>query len=500
MEAGSTLSRLQLMVLIGVYFVVVAVGIAHHEMWRDELHAWMIARDSGSVRELLHKLRYEGHPAAWHLLLFFLSRFTRSPVAMQILHLALATATVFVVVRWSPFTALQKAVLPFGYFFLYEYAVISRGYVLGTLALFAICAVFPSRSQSYLPIGVLLGLLANTSGFGWILSLALAATLFTEWMTDCNLRASFSGPRWDPLLSALIIIIAGSAAAAQMIPPSDAAYPALPAAESVGWNPWYAARSLSTVWRAYIPVPVLYPRVSWHFNVLSGRDWTRIVMVLLSAPLLTMAGLVLRRAQYALLLFTLGTAGILAFLYLGHFGSIRHHGHLFLLLLASLWIARISRPSVDALPWSNWWLMSILVLQVIGGAILYLEDLRKPFSIEQRTASFLQESGLGTLPIVGTSSAASALAGHLDREIVDLDRGRRNKMQLPGVVDRAREMLTPEIPTFLLVSSDSLPQNARDPGVRLMAYFAPGILPDERYYVYLIRRDLDATSNHGESR
>jgi hypothetical protein len=52
-------------------------------------------------------------------------------------------------------------------------------------------------------------------------------------------------------------------------------------------------------------------------------------------------------------------------------------------------------------------------------------------------------------------------------------------------------MLTPEIPTFLLVSSDSLPQNARDPGVRLMAYFAPGILPDERYYVYLIRRDLD---------
>jgi hypothetical protein len=66
-----------------IFFVVVALGMAHHEPWRDELQAWMIARDSGSLPELFQNIRYEGHPAGWHLLLFVLSRVTRNPAAMQ---------------------------------------------------------------------------------------------------------------------------------------------------------------------------------------------------------------------------------------------------------------------------------------------------------------------------------------------------------------------------------------------------------------------------------
>ncbi len=60
-----------------------------------------------------------------------------------------------------------------------------------------------------------------------------------------------------------------------------------------------------------------------------------------------------------------------------------------------------------------------------------------------------------------------------------------------GVVDRARPLLTSTTPMLLLALGDSLAQGARGPGVRLVAYFAPGILPGERYYLYLIRRDLD---------
>ncbi len=76
-----------------------------------------------------------------------------------------------------------------------------------------------------------------------------------------------------------------------------------------------------------------------------------------------------------------------------------------------------------------------------------VEDLRKPFSIAERTASFLQQSGLGTLPIAGSPSLpTSALAGHLDREIFDLDKRRfgtfvawgskgGNELQAVGTVD-----------------------------------------------------------------
>jgi hypothetical protein len=203
--------------------------------------------------------------------------------------------------------------------------------------------------------------------------------------------------------------------------------------------------------------------------------------------------LLLAHIPHALLFFLLGSGGVLAFTYLVWGGSTRYYGHLFLVLLASLWIARIAPPTesfrppdrrfrVHALPWRNSGLTVILVLQVLAGAILYLEDLRKPFSSAQRTASFLQRSGLGTLPSAGSPSLpASALAGHLDREIFDLEKGRLGtfvawgvkggKIQPGEVVDRVRPLLTSASPALLLVMGDSLPQDTRGPGIRLVAYF-----------------------------
>ena len=53
----------------------------HHEMWRDEIQAWLIARDSASPIEVLYHLnRYDGHPGLWHLCLYILKFITWSPI------------------------------------------------------------------------------------------------------------------------------------------------------------------------------------------------------------------------------------------------------------------------------------------------------------------------------------------------------------------------------------------------------------------------------------
>src|SRR5437660_396106 len=65
------------------------LGILNHEMWRDELQSWLIARDSRTVGELLQNMRYEGHPAFWYVCLFAITRFTHDPLAMQVFHLVL---------------------------------------------------------------------------------------------------------------------------------------------------------------------------------------------------------------------------------------------------------------------------------------------------------------------------------------------------------------------------------------------------------------------------
>ena len=514
-HAAPTLPHRRLMLLVSAYFVFVAIGLSRHEMWGDEMQAWMLARNSGSIPELLHNMRYEGHPAAWHLILFLLSRFTPDPVAMQVLHLALATGTIFVVVRWSPFTALQKTLLVFGYFFIYEYAVISRAYVLGALALFCACAAFPLRKRSYLPLALPIVLLANTSVYGLFLAFALSAMLLVERRMDRHFRAGFAGSRWDPLLALVLVVVGGVAAAAQMIPPSDAALPAIPSAEALQWSPWRAAHSLSTVWRAYVPVPLLSTPHNWDTNLLAdGGYWSLLAAVLLSAALLTGTVLLLARTPYALLLFILGSGGIIAFTYLRYVGSTRHYGHIFLLLIASVWIARVSSvregtsrslraidPRVPS--WGNPWLTGVLVTQVAAGGIVYQQDLWKPFSAAQETAGFLRQSRLGAIPMAGSPPlATTALAGYLDRSVFFLDHERFGTFVVWGesgtkahsaeeMMERARSLLTSVTPVLLLVLNDSLPEGARGGEIRPVAHFGPGIVQGEQYYLYLMRRHTE---------
>ena len=59
------------LILVLVYAGLTLYTLLHHEPWRDEAQAWLLARDLGPV-ELLHQLPMEGTPGLWHFLLMFL--------------------------------------------------------------------------------------------------------------------------------------------------------------------------------------------------------------------------------------------------------------------------------------------------------------------------------------------------------------------------------------------------------------------------------------------
>ena len=150
-------------------------NLIHHPLWRDELQTWMIARSSHSVAELLYMKRYEGHPDLWFLLLYFLSRLTANPMAMQILHLFIAAATVYVVARFAPLTCFQKVLFAFGYFPFFEYATISRNYGIGMLLVFCFCAAYRAGpKKNYLWLSIVLSLLAQTSVYSLIIAIAFS--------------------------------------------------------------------------------------------------------------------------------------------------------------------------------------------------------------------------------------------------------------------------------------------------------------------------------------
>jgi hypothetical protein len=56
-----------------IFSAILAIVGPHHEPWFDA-QAWLIARDATLWDLLAHRVRYEGSPGLWHLLLWFLSR------------------------------------------------------------------------------------------------------------------------------------------------------------------------------------------------------------------------------------------------------------------------------------------------------------------------------------------------------------------------------------------------------------------------------------------
>ncbi len=152
-------------------FAVFLVRALAHAMWRDELQAWLIACGSESLPALVQNARYEGHPLLWYVLLFFVSRFTHEPWALQALGAVFASATLWLIIFKAPFDRNQKWLLALGYFLSYEYGVLSRHYSPEILLLVLACLLLERRSL-WRFVGAI-SLLAHTCAFGLILSAAL---------------------------------------------------------------------------------------------------------------------------------------------------------------------------------------------------------------------------------------------------------------------------------------------------------------------------------------
>ena len=166
--------------LVLSFFIYGIIGVLKHEMWADEMQAWLIAQKSFSILNLLFNLRFEGHPPLWHILLYFISRFTSQPIYMQIVHVFIATVTIWVFVRFSPFSRVQKISFVFGYFPAYEYLVKSRSYVLGILFIFIFCSLFAKQARKYTLLFVILFLMAESNFIASIIALILGCFLLLE--------------------------------------------------------------------------------------------------------------------------------------------------------------------------------------------------------------------------------------------------------------------------------------------------------------------------------
>ncbi len=427
------------------------IGLLNHEMWRDELRAWVLVQQSSSLVDLFQQINNEGHPALWYFCLYGLNRLTTHPLAMQLFHGAIATSIIYVIHRYSPFTLLQRWLLTFSYFFFYEYAIVSRGYSLGVLCLLGFCSLFSTPQRSGKPrntplLAGSLALLANTTAYGLLLSLSLALVMLWGWWQQREQNSPLRQLRHG--LGALVILGGGWAIASfqvtramvaeagrslEQTTVTVAAAPpvqVLPEADSVE-SAKRLIYSLTQIWKAYVPIPLLWQQHFWNTNFIANSPRLDIsdslpldlmLSALLSLVMALLAVKALWRSRLAVLIYCFGTTTLLLFSYrFAWWTSLRHHGHLFVFLIACFWLLPSLVPTQRLAAMAtvlkrSYFLTTLLVIQVFAGIYLYASDLALPFSAGKATAAYLQAEQLDRGAIAGYGQhQASSVSIYLNR-------------------------------------------------------------------------------------
>lgn len=161
-EAGRR--KLEWLLTWGTWLAVGAASlalVALHEPWRDELHAWVQARDM-PFPLLWHEMRWEGHFITWHMVLRSVAAWGAPVRALGVVSWAINWATLAFFAKKAPFGAAEKAVAMAAVPFAYLNPVVSRCYVLVPPVLFALAALWGKRDEHPVLFGGLVALLANT--------------------------------------------------------------------------------------------------------------------------------------------------------------------------------------------------------------------------------------------------------------------------------------------------------------------------------------------------
>ena len=365
-------------VVTGLYAAVVVWGAAHHEPWRDEVVPLSIARHARSLAELAAPLKFEGHPILWYLVLWSAYAVVGRTWVLKVASVGSAVGAVFLLNR-SPLPWWLRWLFTFSFFPIYQYSVISRGYSLEMLLLFAFCALYPRRRERPLALGFVLAALANTEAFGLIIAVAAGAMVVVEGLTSVvDWRAVASDVR---VRGAAVVYLAGLALAAMVAFPESSH-------RLAGFERLDVWSVVAGVGRA-IAQPAAHATSIGVLPAPSFWVWGYFVYLARRPPVLAFAATAL-----------IGIEALFDLVY-GP-GAPWHTGHVMLVLVATMWLDASGTVAGRALParleharvWLGRLLAGVVTIVFAGhvllGADVLAKDLHHEYSANRRLAELLR--------------------------------------------------------------------------------------------------------------
>ncbi|MDB5257436.1 MAG: hypothetical protein JWM14_2131 [Chitinophagaceae bacterium] len=508
-----------------VYFILSYTGILHHELWLDESHHYLLARNSHSLGELFYNARYEGHPLTWNLLLFVLTTFTHNPFYMQLLHIVISTAAVFLFLRYAPFVYYIRVMIVFGYFFFYEYNIISRSYSISLLMLVISCVLISRNPRNYIAIAISLTLLANTHLFSFVVAVALLLVV----LIDLYRKQEFSLHKKSISWAALILTIGLVWLLLQVIVPPGHFL------KMYDTDSYYSFKRIgkmfSIVMKGLYHIPNVFILHFWNTNLLvsASKKWSTIpVFLALFIPLIYFI-----KKPISLFFFYFATAGIMLLVYLSPLiVAARHWGFVFLIFIVACWLEQTIDQGVFTYrsKWYTalttfsqrfrpWILYSILGLQLCASAFAFTMDLNHPFSNAKTVAAYLKtHHDEKEIIALAHHSSGPPLSLYLDKPLFYPENNSFQTFCLwntwpydlsdEEILNRIQQLLITSHHTHALLvinhqlynkESDRVlhqPVKALPAHMTLLKVFSGAIVKSENYYLYNVTLQQETVPNH----
>lgn len=191
-----------------IFAVVYIVISSFHEPWFDEAQAWQIAKGP-SLKEILFVIpHYEGHPPLWYLILMIPARLgIPFEIGLKTIGFLISAASVWLLLFRSRMPRIVRIMVPFSFFFFYQYGIIIRPYGLMLFLLLLLGQCFLTRKEHPWHILFILMLLCAASAYGIVISGGIALGMLWELFQEKGIGRFFRELFSDARTLSLIILL-----------------------------------------------------------------------------------------------------------------------------------------------------------------------------------------------------------------------------------------------------------------------------------------------------
>lgn len=381
-----TNSGLQVLFFTTLFFVISLIGVFHHVMWLDETWHYLIPRESASLLDIFSLGYNNGHPKLWNAVVFLVIKIYENVLTVQLLHSFIATACAFLILKYAPFKLMDKVLIIFGYYFLFEYNIIAKHYILG-IALIIFSIVLFEKGKSMYWIALLLGLAGNCHLF----SLLVAAMLFLYYF----LHRFILEKKSNLFVAAVLFVGLILFSIWQIIPPpKDIEYlKSFENASLLSVDRFH--RVFSSITRGLINIPDFRSLGFWNTNLLYNISPHLVyaVAVLLVFALIN----VFKKDKKILALYFISMLLIMCVIFYFPLGSgIRYWGYYYIMLVVCLWLFSLK---VKVSYFSKLFFRGILALQFLISIPVYYITLTTPFSNSKNATKDLISMNYVNVPL-----------------------------------------------------------------------------------------------------